>query len=355
MYYAYSASMAEKGRNCVYVFEAASNRQQPLTVIENVAPAQATLQGVITHGERLAVLARGENCTYLRIYSIAEPTKPVLLSAIEQSGACVQAGLVGENVYVLSHFVFDPKAEQSVPALTVNGEIHRALPEHIVRLAGANQAQYTVLGTVDVQTGKAAEDVAAVLGGGTKVQLTKKAAYVGASADADRTAYGVKWNLKSQKCAKITRREAKTLFQLPHEFAADSTERTLYEMGDGWLSIEENLETAAQSLALYDRDFQLLDRLQLEDVTVSHRAAIEQGQRVFALPSYTADAQQRYYGATVFEVRQNKIVLLKTVQNPHPEAMYPGDCVLTDSYVYCFDFCESGDGVCAKRFAHAYR
>ncbi len=355
MYYAYSASMAEKGRNCVYVFEAASNRQQPLTVIENVAPAQATLQGVITHGERLAVLARGENCTYLRIYSIAEPTKPVLLSAIEQSGACVQAGLVGDNVYVLSHFVFDPKAEQSVPALTVNGEIHRALPEHIVRLAGANQAQYTVLGTVDVQTGKAAEDVAAMLGGGTKVQLTKKAAYVGASGDADRTAYGVKWNLKSQKCAKITRREAKTLFQLPHEFAADSTERTLYEMGDGWLSIEENLETAAQSLALYDRDFQLLDRLQLEDVTVSHRAAIEQGQRVFALPSYTADAQQRYYGATVFEIQQNKIVLLKTVQNPHPEAMYPGDCVLTDSYVYCFDFCESGDGVCAKRFAHAYR
>lgn len=58
--------------------------------------------------------------------------------------------------------------------MTVNGEIHRALPEHIVRLAGANQAQYTVLGTVDVQTGKAAEDVAAVLGGGTKVQLTKK-------------------------------------------------------------------------------------------------------------------------------------------------------------------------------------
>jgi len=48
-------------------------------------------------------------------------------------------------------------------------------------------------------------------------------------------------------------------------------------------------------------------------------------------------------------------VLLKTVQNPHPEAMYPGDCVLTDSYVYCFDFCESGDGVCAQRFAHAYR
>lgn len=178
---------------------------------------------------------------------------------------------------------------------------------------------------------------------------------MGASGDADRTAYGVKWNLKSQKCAKITRREAKTLFQLPHEFAADSTERTLYEMGDGWLSIEENLETAAQSLALYDRDFQLLDRLQLEDVTVSHRAAIEQGQRVFALPSYTADAQRRYYGATVFEVRQNKIVLLKTVQNPHPEAMYPGDCVLTDSYVYCFDFCESGDGVCAQRFAHAYR
>lgn len=84
------------------------------------------------------------------------------------------------------------------------------------------------------------------------------------------------------------------------------------------------LETAAQSLALYDRDFQLLDRLQLEDVTVSHRAAIEQGQRVFALPSYTADAQRRYYGATVFEIRQNKIVLLKTVQNPHPEAMYPG-------------------------------
>ena len=115
------------------------------------------------------------------------------------------------------------------------------------------------------------------------------------------------------------------------------------------------METAAQSLALYDRDFQLLDRLQLEDVTVSHRAAIEQGQRVFALPSYTADAQQRYYGATVFEVRKNKIVLLKTVQNPHPEAMYPGDCVLTDSYVYCFDFCESGDGVCANRFAHAYR
>lgn len=355
MYYAYSASMAEKGRNCVYVFEAASNRQQPLTVIENVAPAQATLQGVIAHGERLAVLARGENCTYLRIYSIAEPTKPVLLSAIEQSGACVQAGLVGENVYVLSHFVFDPKAEQSVPALTVNGEIHRALPEHIVRLAGANQAQYTVLGTVDVQTGKAAEDVAAVLGGGTKVQLTKKAAYVGASGNADRTAYGVKWNLKSQKCAKITRREAKTLFQLPHEFAADSTERTLYEMGDGWLSIEENLETAAQSLALYDRDFQLLDRLQLEDVTVSHRAAIEQGQKVFALPSYTADAQQRYYGATVFEIRQNKIVLLKTVQNPHSEAMYPGDCVLTNSCVYCFDFCESGDGVRANRFAHAYR
>ena len=113
-------------------------------MIENVAPAQATLQGVITHGDRLAVLARGENCTYLRIYSIAEPTKPVLLSAIEQSGACVQAGLVGENVYVLSHFVFDPKAEQSVPALTVNGEIHRALPEHIVRLAHANQSQYTV-------------------------------------------------------------------------------------------------------------------------------------------------------------------------------------------------------------------
>ena len=92
-----------------------------------------------------------------------------------------------------------------------------------------------VLGTVDVQTGKVAEDVAAVLGGGTKVQLTKKAACVGASGDAARTVYGVKWNLKSQKCAKITRREAKTLFKLPHEFAADSTERTLYEMGDGCL------------------------------------------------------------------------------------------------------------------------
>lgn len=101
----------------------------------------------------------------------------------------------------------------------------------------------------------------------------------------------------------------------------------------------------------------IADQKQLENIYAnSDRMAINYEKGYFALPYYTADEVQRYYGVLTIEVQNEKIVVTNEFLNDNLDLVNADICVTLGDYVYNFaiDTAESNYGELIV-FPHKYQ
>ena len=76
----------------------------------------------------------------------------------------------------------------------------------------------------------------------------------------------------------------------------------------------------------------------------------------FAIPYYTSDEVQRYYGVLTLEVQNEKIVVSNTFLNDNHDAINADMCCILGDYIYNFaiDTSDTG-GAELLIFAHKYK
>ncbi len=89
------------------------------------------------------------------------------------------------------------------------------------------------------------------------------------------------------------------------------------------------------------------DQKQLENIYVSsERMIINREKGYFAIPYYTSDEVQRYYGVLTLEIQNEKIVVSNTFLNDNHDAINADMCCILGDYIYNFaiDTSDKGHG-----------
>ena len=136
-------------------------------------------------GTRLMIISQGYNTvwvndanggyqnntdqTQVTIYDVSNPAKPALAASLGQSGTYVSARMIGDFVYIVtSQYIYNPVRGTPVtyiPALTEGAETKLVSPADIYVPGTPQNAAYTVIGSVNLQSGSNYASAKAVFGG----------------------------------------------------------------------------------------------------------------------------------------------------------------------------------------------
>ena len=107
--------------------------------------------------------------TQVRLYDISNPEKPKLLTTLGQSGSYVSSRMVGDFVYlVTTQFVYNPVRSMPgtfVPVLQKDGAEQTVAAGDIYYYDNPQSLAYTVIGAIDIASGRDFASAKAVFGG----------------------------------------------------------------------------------------------------------------------------------------------------------------------------------------------
>ena len=130
--------------------------------------------GGIDDTGKLSGRGYNDSQTIVLIYDISDITSPKLISKNKQDGYCSETRMVGGYLYTISSWSVNDSNEDYIPK--VNGEKIRCdgiyLPEII------EENTYTVITSMNVETGKDFKDSISVLGNGRKVYVSSDNIYL---------------------------------------------------------------------------------------------------------------------------------------------------------------------------------
>ena len=297
---------------------------------------------------------RDLSTTITKIYDIADKSGPLLISEFEQSGEYMSAKMIENILYVSTNY--NVSDNHVLPWTKKGSETVYASPENIARFENAQVAQYAVISAYDVEAEKNAEQLKAVLGGDADIKCTKDSIYI--TEYPQYTPDGELIQNDDQKIIKLDLKKMKFLYadkeeirQLSADVEINRDEAftgVVYDIGDMFLCIGEDLNTVDNEMILYDKNMTELDSMVLDSMQLlSLKLFMNEDTGEFVLPVYSADSEQRYYGIAVFRINNNKIEMTNSffnddlLINGNYHFIMTGDefyCIGEDEKLYSFNY-----------------
>ncbi len=163
----------------IVIAEANKGKTKRTAVIK--AGKFAEFRDLFLSGDRLvAVSSVNKNWastdTYVKVFDISDRENPVQTAGYLQSGAPVSQRMVGDIVYVVSD---KWTYERFIPVCGKEGKAEKLAPSDICCIPNPSTAEYTVIGAVDVSSGKEIKHVTkAVLGGSQDIYANGENLYI---------------------------------------------------------------------------------------------------------------------------------------------------------------------------------
>ena len=258
--------------------------------------------------------------------------------------------IVDNCLYVVSDYAVS--SGDAVPYISFNGKKLRASAENIVGFKNVKTAVYTVISSVDINSVKQSFDLKAVLGGSAEIKCDKTHIFIGDYENENKEIMML--NLQSGKFSYASEDEIKKFVESPFSFVDSSIKRNIYSLGETYIAIEENLDTAEQKIVLYDKNANPIDEYKLNNAVASNALVVNDSKNTFALPIYFSDSARRYYGAITFEIINNKISVKNEYVNNDDKLMYQGHCIFFNEKLYCFDIYDNENDMNISMFSYAY-
>lgn len=350
IYYAYHSNSLSKNKNKVYVFESDNENKAPSSVIENIAPDNADIEGIFVTDSRLVINSSTKNSTLISIYNIEDYKNPVLISKFEQSGEYSDSMIVDNCLYVVSDYAVS--SGDTVPYINCDGKKTLASAANIVGFKNVKTAVYTVIASVDINSAKQSFDLKAVLGGSSEIKCDKTRIFIGDYENENKEI--IMLNLQNETFTYASDDEIKEFVESPFGIGDSSIKRNIYSLGETYIGIEENLDTAVQKIVLYDKNANPIDEYKLNNAVAVNALAMNDSKNIFALPVYFSDSARRYYGAITFVIVNNKISVTNKYVNNDDKLMYQGHTLFFNEKVYCFDIYDNENDMNISMFSYAY-
>lgn len=120
---------------------------------------------------------------FVYTYDISNREKPKLVDTYEQSGSYSSSRMIGSCVYLISnygrYYFYGIKSREFVPCATgEDGKTDKLPIEDICGIDGTQATSYSVIGAVNVQTGKVAKKTKAILGVNNQIYCNEKNLYL---------------------------------------------------------------------------------------------------------------------------------------------------------------------------------
>lgn len=346
-YYDYNNSV---DRNKLYIFSANGENSKLINIINNVAPNDSYyISDIFLVDNSLTVTVSDNPDTIVKTYDVSNPANPILINEIKQDGMLMNSYIIDGVAYLVS---FYGVAQQEVEDFVPKSENLSVKAKNIYRFENIKTANYMVIGAVDIKSGMAADETRAILGCYYEAYITGESLYV-ANDNAywtnsrDEIEY-IKYNLKTGTAVI----EAPQRVNLPSyaelaDGALMDVNETLIRLDDNRLiSITSRVDSETmeslngQEIVLYDitdmSNPNELNKLILEDsYSCSDIYRDENG--IFTFSTYFADDEERYYGTTAYEIKNDKIELRGKFINDDDNLMYQGSSIVIGDYTYSFD------------------
>lgn len=358
--YIYYATWNDINNNSVYIYKADGNDGKPLTVINDIS-SDVTEEGdiyevncIFVYNNRLIVNIRKRNyvlsekygrdlsTAITKIYDITDKSSPLLISEFEQSGEPVSVKMIGSNLYVATNYNI---SDDNVLPWTKQGlETVYASPEDIAHFENALVAQYAVISAYDVEAEENAEQLKAVLGGDADIKCTKDSIYI--TEYPQYTSEGELVQNSDEKIFKLDLKKFGFLYadreeikQLSADVEINRYEAftgVVYDIGDMFLCIGEDLNTVDDEIILYDKNMNEIDSMKIDSVTLlSLNLFMNEDTGEFVLPIYSADSERRNYGIAVFRINNSKIEMINSFFNDELLINGSNQFVMVGDYFYC--------------------
>lgn len=367
IYYAYYDHNNTENRNKVYIYITDNGKSELVSIINNFISDDFSIEDLLVNENRLVITASTESKTIIKIYDVNDKANPILISEFEQSGKYSDSRMIDKTLYIVTNYnVPANDNNNSLPYIKQNDETTFASTKDISYFDNVSIAQYAVINTIDIETGKQSKDLKAVLGGSANIHCTKSYMYINEyiededfSKSENGVAVTMKLNLNNNKISYATKKEVSKYSNFGVDIGkGNNYSSILYSAGEYLLSIGENADTAEEEIILFDKK---LNQLDIKTFTNAHitttlgSLARNDEKNVYAIPAYFTDDSQRYYGVITFELKDNQIVITNEFKNNDNNLMYQGNCIIVGDYLYSFNINDSApDNSKLKVFAYKY-
>lgn len=358
--YIYCAVWNDINNNSVNIYKADGNDREPLAVI-NVLNSDSIEEGdlysvncIFVYHNRLVVNISKKNyilseqydrdlsTAITKIYDITDKSNPLLISEFEQSGEPVSVKMIGSVLYLSTNYNISD--DNILPWIKTGSETAYASPKDIAHFENAEVAQYAVISATDVETAMDADRLKAVLGGDADIKCTKDDIYI--SEYPQYTPEGELVQNSDGKIFKLDLKKFSFLYADEEEIKQLSTDveinryeaftGVVYDIGDQFICIGEDLNTAEDEIILYDKSMNEIDSMKIESMTLlSQKLFKNEDTDKFVLPVYSADSERRCYGIAVFEINNNQIELKNRFFNDELEIDGNYHFIMIGDYFYC--------------------
>lgn len=196
------ADIIKTDGDCIYYVSRAENQviiarasKGKASRLAQVNPGGAFVQDIYVHGDRLIVITSDQieqsglltkdeytEATRITVYDISDRSDPVQTGEYAQSGGLISSRMIGDRVCLVTndhHYTYRKGA--NAPFISRGGKTEQ-LPIESIRVFPATASpSYTVIGLMDVSTGKASKDsvkTAAVMGGSGEIYCNGPDLYI---------------------------------------------------------------------------------------------------------------------------------------------------------------------------------
>lgn len=341
IYYAYSNSNYDfegqdnsYGKNIIFIYKAEGENATLINTINNVFPDDYDLYDLYVKNGRLVVSADNysNGLTETKVYDVSDPSDPKIISNTEQSGSKLKSFFVGDTAYTFTLFTVTD-TQNTVPVYIQNGETKTINSNDIYYFEETKSSQFIVVTAIDIQGANILKDVKAVFGGAYIIDCVDNDVFISEN-DENKNIIKISMNGKD-----IGIHSAEI-----NEIPQFDTNENLVEVSENkYLSI--NFEDAENGniVTLYEAingQLKELDQVELKNIyanAADNYNDIIACNGYYLLPCYFSTPEKRVYGAITIEIINDKIKITNEFKNEDEDAMYQGDSVAINNYIYSFD------------------
>lgn len=341
IYYAYSNSNYDfeyednsYGKNIIFIYKAEGENTTLINTIKKVFPADYDLYDLYVKNGRLVVSADNysNGMTETKVYDVSDPFNPKIISDTEQSGSKLKSFFVGDTAYTFTLFTVTD-AQNPVPVYIQNGETKTINLNDIYYFDETKSSQFIVVTAIDIKNANILKDVKAVFGGAYIIDCVDSNVFI---SENDESKNIIKISMNGKNIG-IHSAEINEIPQF------DINENLVEVIKNKYLSINFEDAESGNIITLYEAingQLKKLDQVELKNIYAN---AAENYNDIIAcdgyylLPCYFSTPEKRAYGAITIEIINDKIKITNEFKNEDEDAMYQGDSVAINNYIYSFN------------------
>lgn len=332
--YDYNSSNNSYGKNIIYIYKAEDENATLINTINNVFADDYDLYDLYVKNGRLVVCADNYSTglTETKVFDVSDPSDPKIISDTEQSGSKLRSFFVGDTAYIFTSFTVTD-TQNAVPVYIQNGETKIIDSHDIYYFDNTKSSQYIVVTAIDMQSANMLKDIKAVFGAGYLIDCVGNDVFI---SDNDESKDIIKISMNG----KNIRLHSAEINEIPR---FDTNENLVEVSENKYLSINFEDADNGNIVTLYEAvngQLKELDRIELENVyanAADNYNDIIACDGYYLLPCYFSTPEKRVYGAITIEITNDKINITNEFKNEDKDAMYQGDSIAINNYIYSFN------------------